>query len=166
MWGADEHELEAPWMGRLRAIMCTLCVLAALAAGFSAIVALLALGSSDFLPLGILFAGGALCIGLMLWLLAMFLAPRYTITLLVVTTVALLLVLPLPCWLLSSREEARRTQAVNNIRQLGLQMFYQPTPGEVTYPLDYAAPQLDRFGEPIPDSITLSSGQRYPAYEP
>ncbi len=98
----------------------------------------------------------------LVWGLCFRLAPTPTKY---VTVLGLIMFLPLsllPCWLIQNREQARRTQCMTNLRKLAASIHYDDSmPG--TY---WPGAGISNQSEPVPDSIVLRSGQKYPAYEP
>jgi hypothetical protein len=157
MWGADDEELEAPGIGRLRAALSTVGVIGAAAAALVVFTSLLAGWGTLLFPAVVVAAVGGLIAAIACGSLALYFAPRYTASLVAVLGVVMFVSLPIPCWLLKSREASRNAAAMNHLRQFGVRMLHSTVndPGRHE-PVD----------EPVPEVITLSSHQPYPVYEP
>lgn len=174
-------DLEPLAISRLRLLACAMGVMGTAIACGAALLVWLSFLSSPLLPLAALVSCGLLGMAVMYWMFALWFAPRFAVHLVAVSTVAVCLLWPLPCWLLQNRELSRRYQVMNNLKQvalkqhawdladerksdfpapLGLSGELQQLPQQHPYSGEYF------FDEPQPDAITLTSTQRYPAYEP
>jgi hypothetical protein len=74
-----------------------------------------------FGPLGLLVGGpGVLLVAVLFWCLAFYMAPRLTRQATAALCCAVMVLSLLSLWIDHSREQARRQQAINNLRQVGI----------------------------------------------
>lgn len=98
--------------------------------------------------LGLLVGGpGVLLAGVLFWCLAFHSAPRFTRQATAVALSSILLLSLLACWIDHSRDQARRQQVTNHLRQLGMslqeQTRFSPAPERQRPSWASQLPQLD-----------------------
>ena len=168
MWEADPIPFEARWVGWLRTTACTVFTMGAGLFCLLAVILPLAASGTPLLLVALFLSACSLAYAMSHWILALYLAPRYAMTLAVSIVATACLILPLPCWLLASREASRNTHCMNNLRVVGSEMLYEDGRARpADYPYGASQQAISEYiVDPQAEDVLQLLAPDQPAYEP